>query len=282
MKFSTNYSDIKSVTQTQPHESRSGKYKYYSTENILTALYDKGWYVKSATESNSRVADGFQKHHVTLRHADHINKTLSVDELVPELGITNSHNGSSKLLFDLQVYRCFCDNQCVTNYASVSKNSIRHSGNMGETILDAVYSIVEDTPRMMENIQTFKKLTLSPGERYTFGEMALEETMPQIFKDDRYNIPETVKRLLLPERIQDINNDLFSTYNVVQEHILKGAYFLTENKAIRDSIYFHGDEKLGVRRANATKNRAIKAIDRTRNVNRKLWQLMDNFTELVK
>jgi hypothetical protein len=79
--------------------------------------------------------------------------------------------------------------------------------------------------------------------------------------------PITPDQLLVPRRREDIGNDLWRTFNVTQEAVLKGGL-----SGIRRDA-----EGRRVRRVST---REIKGIDQGTQLNRALWQLGQRMAEL--
>jgi hypothetical protein len=79
--------------------------------------------------------------------------------------------------------------------------------------------------------------------------------------------PITADQLLIPRRREDIGKDLWRTFNVTQENVLKGG--LTAIK-----------RNEGGERVRRVSTRQIKGIDQDTNLNRALWTLAEKLAEL--
>jgi hypothetical protein len=140
--------------------------------------------------------------------------------------------------------------------------SVKHSGSkdLEERVIDATYRIIEETPRIMEQIETWKAISLSPPQQLAFAKAALE-----IRDSPAAILPEA---LLAPRRSEDMpdkegTRDLWRTMNVAQEALVRGGV--------------RGRSTTGRRMT----TRPIKAVDADLRTNRALWRLTDEMSKLV-
>lgn len=101
---------VPSAFSSDKHDSRSERYTYIPTINILDRLRDEGFQPYYATQSRTRDQDkrDFTKHMLRLRRHDQIN-----GKEVPEIILLNSHDGSSSYKMIPGMFRQVCSNGLV-------------------------------------------------------------------------------------------------------------------------------------------------------------------------
>jgi hypothetical protein len=80
--------------------------------------------------------------------------------------------------------------------------------------------------------------------------------------------PITASMLLTPRRRDDAGNNLWETFNRVQENAVKGG------------LRARAERKLGQRFGRMVRTREVKGIDQDVKLNRALWQLAEKMAEL--
>ena len=89
-------------------------YQFIRTSDVLETLMDLGWNTRQMTEVRARKphTKGFQKHLIRLTNPE-LSVGKSVGEEIPELILTNSHNGKNSFSFKLGIYSLVCSNGLV-------------------------------------------------------------------------------------------------------------------------------------------------------------------------
>ena len=105
-----------SVFAEAAHDSRSARYAYIATIEILNGLRREGFEVFDARQARTRLPDRTEhtKHLLRLRHASHTGRALAGDS-VPEILLLNSHDGSSSYQMMGGIFRFICANCRATN-----------------------------------------------------------------------------------------------------------------------------------------------------------------------
>src|SRR3954447_6803222 len=77
----------------QAHASRSGRYQFVSTEQVIIEMSKNGFEVFHASQSKSRVfgMENFTKHMLRFRSTSA--SLINVNDLAPEVVLINSHGG---------------------------------------------------------------------------------------------------------------------------------------------------------------------------------------------
>jgi hypothetical protein len=250
-----------SVFAQDRHESRSNRYTYIPTSQVLQGLMAEGFNVYSVMQGNSRIpgkAD-FTKHMLKLRKQDNV----SADTF--EIILINSHDGTSAYKLISGYYRLVCSNGMVS-YRDDCKLSIPHRGDIVRDVIEGAYTILDTQREIAESVNQLKAIQLLPNEARAFASAALELKYPSEINEETQKVTQTApivaEQLLRPRRYDDKSSDLWTQFNVIQENMIKGGQ--------------QGRSANG-RRAST---RAVKSIDNNVNLNRALWMLADRMAEL--
>lgn len=233
------------------HSSRSERYTYIPTIEVLNGLRAEGFQPFSVCQSKSRIegkAD-FTKHMIRLRRQDQI--------LAPEaneLVICNSHDGTSSYQLLAGIFRFVCANGMITG-DTIEDIRVQHRGNIVDNVIDAAYTIVENFSIANESMGAMKEIQLSRPEQEVFARSALALKYGE-------ESPVSPRQILLPKRIDDGKSDLWTKFNVIQENLMRG-----------------GQRGHGASGRRVT-TRPVQSIDGGVKLNRALWILADEMAKL--
>jgi hypothetical protein len=254
-----------SAMATAPHASRSDRYTYIPTMNIIEGMMREGFQPFKASQSSSRIEgkEAFTKHMIRFRHQT--SAALAVGDSVPEIVLINSHDGTSAYKLVAGVFRLVCSNGLVVAESTTGSIAIHHKGNILENVIEGSYRIVEDSKKALGAIGVWGNLQLTTGEQTAYAEAA--HTMRFADSEGKVTTPITAAQLLRPRRAEDDAADLWHTMNRVQENVIRGG--------------LHGVQRdPGGRRLRAVTTREVKGIDQDVKLNRALWQLAERMAEL--
>jgi len=272
-----NYEDVKSIMAMESHGKLTDKYSFVPTVRVIEMLEANGWIVSNAREQRSKVYDGFQKHMVRFRKEADVSRRLEIDEIIPEIILTNAHNGSARFILMSGFERCWCLNQCTVSEGTIESHKITHVGYTDAKVVKAIDSIVGQTPKVISSIARFKDTPLSNEQRWMFADMALNLMFDET-KWSKYNKDATINRLTKPQRVQDEDVNLWNVFNIIQERFMKGGRYLVTN----DEMELCARYQWNVDYANTESVRPVKSIDRSIEVNRKLWELAVSVEDNIK
>lgn len=244
-----------SIFAEQPHESRSNKYTYIPTIDVLNGLRREGFQPFMVAQSRSRIEgkSEYTKHMIRLRHAGDI-AGAEANEIV----LINSHDGTSSYQMMAGVFRFVCQNGMVTGDI-IEDVRVPHRGNIVHNVIDAAYSIVDGFEEVGQSVEGMKSTLLLPEESAVFAEAALA-----LKYDNPDDAPISARQLLTPRRYDDKKDDLWTGFNRVQENIISGG--------------LKGRTANGSR----TTTRAVQSIDNNIKLNKALWILADKMAELKR
>jgi hypothetical protein len=244
-------------------ETTTARYNFVPTIQLVDLLADQGWYPTRVQEQKVRNHDrsGYQKHLIRFRSVNGINKVFGVDDLIPELCLTTSHDGTAAFVFCAGIFRLVCMNGLVVAMGGLEFR-VKHFGYDPETIINGCLAIKEGFPMVADKVNEMKAIQLSRPEQVAFAEAASVLRWDDKDREGVYRPPVMPERLISPARSEDQSADLFTTYNVIQERLLKGG---------------QSGRTATNRRM---KSRPIKGISEDVKLNKALWVLTEKLAEL--
>ena len=204
-----------STGATHPHEEVSGKYTFIPTIEVVDILRKDGWIPTRVTEAGFRNSDnnGFQKHLIRFQHSDLMLKTEEAIEAV----LINSHNRSCSYKLMTGVYRFVCMNGMVVG-DTFNSIAIKHINFEAKDVIEASHKVLETAPVVTRSIEEMKATRMHESEKEAYAQSVL-----QLVYDEPESAPIGTRQLLSPRRKQDREPDLWTTFNIVQENIIKGG-----------------------------------------------------------
>jgi hypothetical protein len=249
-----------SVFAAEAHDSRSSRYAYIPTSDILTGLRAQGFEVFSAAQARCRSEErrDHTKHLLRLRHVGEAGKVMKLNDSQTEICLLNSHDGSSSYQMFAGVFRLVCLNGMMVCDSTVGAVKVPHTGKVQDRVIEGAYEILDGCTRIVESQETMRALTLDRAEADLFAKAAITIR----YDDGAQHAPIEAEQLLRARRSADDTPDLWATFNRVQENMIKG----------------------GLRGRNAsnrpTTTREIQGIDQNVKVNKALWQLAEGMAAL--
>jgi hypothetical protein len=265
---------VPSAFATQPHESRSHRYAYIPTSEVIAGLMAQGFQPFKAVQSRSRIEGKteFTKHMIRFRHADAI--TAQVGGNIPEVVMVNSHDGTSAYKLFAGIFRMICTNGMVICERNMGELTIPHKGNVINQVIEGSFQIIDDSRKALHTIDRWSNLRLTAGEQNVFAEAA--HSLRFADADGVVDTPITASQLLTPRRSEDRDMagswsrpapDLYRTLNVVQENAIKGGLSAPRPRTADSPTRM-------------VTTREVRGIDQDVRLNRALWQLAERMAEL--
>jgi hypothetical protein len=247
-----------SIFAAAKHASRSERYTYIPTIDVLRGLAREGFEPFMVAQGFSRIEGKteYTKHMIRLRHGRQGTVLPEANEII----LINSHDGASSYQMLAGVFRFVCCNGLVVGQIA---NDIRipHKGNIQHEVIDGAFRVLDDFRSVDDSVQAMKALPLQPEEQEAFATAALA-----LRYDDRTEgqppAPITASQLNEPRRDEDTGVSLWSTFQRVQENALRGG--------------LQGRTVQGRR----MRTREVASIDRGVGLNRALWVLAEEMRRL--
>ncbi|MEH0194602.1 DUF932 domain-containing protein [Caulobacter sp. CCNWLY153] len=264
-----------SVVASEPHESRSDRYAFIPTRDVLAGLMSEGFAPFEVRQGGSKDADkrAKTKHMIRMRHASAGAVEIARgDRIAPEIIILNSHDGSSSYQLTAGAFRFVCTNGLIAGDA-FEHMKVAHKGDVMGEVIDAAFRVVQDFPRLVDGAQEMAGVQLSQGERLAFARAAamLRWEPEKIDGEERQTAPIPAEQLLRIRRDADAPGDLWRTMNRVQESLIGGGQTYSQP-------WTPGPGRQ--RRPTQRRVREVKGIDQNRQINRALWTLAEEMTRL--
>ncbi|WP_378952129.1 DUF932 domain-containing protein [Mesorhizobium sp. ANAO-SY3R2] len=254
-----------SIFATTAHESRSERFMPIPTIDVLRGLMAEGFMPVGAKQSRTRIegkAD-FTKHLIRLRRMDNVN-AYSVGDTVCEILLKNANDGTSAYDLMAGLFRIRCLNSMVAQTATLDSVKVRHSGDVGAKVIEGTYRVLGEAEKTLAAPQDWGTVKLDRDERAAFAEAAHLIRFGDA--EGETNTPIQPTQLLIPRRFDDRGEDLWTTYNVAQENIIRGG--------------LHGVTRDANNRRRRVSTRAVNGIDQDIKLNKALWVLTEKMAQL--
>lgn len=270
---------VPSAFATRPWAEVSDSYTFIPTVSIIDTLRTEGFIPVRAEQSKTRIPgkSEFTKHIIRFQRAQDLELMVDAQRRNPghyfyerngqvapevtEIVLTNSHDRTGGFHLDAGLFRLACSNGLIVKTASLDSINVRHTGNIRDNVIDGCIRIIEDTPKILGQVELMKGIKLDQQEQTVFANAAMQLRYPA---DDKGNStsPILTASLLRPRRNADTGTDVFTTMNVVQENFMKGG--------------LRGRGTTGKR----TSTRAINSVNEDLRLNKALWMLAEQMAAL--
>jgi len=245
---------VPSIFAEEKHHSRSSRYTYVPTSELLAGLEKEGFQPFFACQAKVREGNEdraeFAKHMIRFRHASSIT-AREANEII----LVNSHDGSTSYQMMAGTFRFVCQNGLICGDL-VEDIRVRHSGNIVDNVIEGAYTILDQFGEVESSKEGMKSLVLKPEEKDIFARAALT------LKYDG-EAPIASSALLTPHRREDRDDpSLWATFNTVQENLIRGGQMgrIVNNRR--------------------TRTRAVNGIGQNVQLNRAIWTLAEEMKKL--
>ncbi len=248
-------SRIPSAFAEEAHESRSARYTFIPTAEVIEGLGREGFFPFAAMQQRTRDESkrDYTRHLIRFRHPGLVAR--QVGDVIPEVVLLNSHDGTSSYRLMAGLFRLVCTNGLVVSESTCADVSVRHSGNVVHEVIEGAFQVLDGTKNAIETSQAFRAIDLQPAEQDAFGEAAAELRWGD-------EAPVEGRAVVQARRWGDSDNSLWTTFNRAQENIIRG----------------------GVRGRNANggrmTTREVSGVSENVRLNRALWLLTERMAEL--
>lgn len=242
---------VPSIFSQTKHDSRSERYTYIPTITLLDNLKREGFQPFFACQTRVRDLSKREhtKHMLRLRREGQI-----TGNQVPEIILLNSHDGSSSYQMLPGIFRAVCQNGLICG-ETFGEVRVPHKGDVVERVIEGAYEVLGIFGSVEEKREEMQQLMLPPPAQQALAKAALT------YRFGNEHQPVTESQILSPRRWQDESPDLWTTYQRIQENLIKG----------------------GLRGRNAQgrnqQTRAVRGIDGDVKLNRALWVMAETMLE---
>lgn len=197
------------------HERLSDAYTFISTERVLNALAEAGFLPVEARQVVRARSPLHARHLIRFRRRT---EPVRLRDSIPELLLGNAHDGTSAYQLRAGLFRVVCTNGLVVSMGVFPVWRVTHRGDVVDDVVKAAVRISDRFETLASAVERMERTPLDDRQRFDFAAQALALRFP----DDRHAALDPAA-LLVPRRLQDVGHDLWSTLNVVQEHVLRGG-----------------------------------------------------------
>lgn len=244
-----------SIFAAQAHASRSDKYTYLPTIEILDGLQKEGFQPFFVAQSRTRQEDRreFTKHMLRLRHESSINSAEA-----REVILINSHDGTSSYQMTAGVLRFVCMNGLIVG-DNIESIKVPHKGNVKDLVIEGAFEVMRSFETVDTSMAEMKETTLTPAMAEAYAEAALTLR----YDTEEKAAPVTPAQVLQPRRREDQDTSVWGTFNRVQENLVRGGLSAASSNGRR------------------SRTRAVQGIQENVRLNRALWTLSTRMAELM-
>jgi hypothetical protein len=248
---------FESIQQTTRHPTKTSEaYRFLSTRAALDSFADLGWFPATVQEAGVRKTEnrGFQKHLVRLRSPEFDLREIAVGEALPEIVIQNAHNGDSALHVYAGIFEKVCHNGLMVQQSG-DRVRLTHLGFAPWMVESAVKHLSGVLPGAFAQRERWRVLTLKEDERLALADAAL------VLRFRSYAVE--AEDLLRPRRREQADRSLWSVFNTIQEHIIRGG--------------------VPQRRQDGSRflSRPVRSVEEEVRLNLRLWQLAASLEKAI-
>jgi hypothetical protein len=247
-----------SIFATGKHASRSERYAYIPTIDVLRGLRKEGLEPFMLAQSKSRVEgkSEYTKHMIRMRHAAQVDARPEANEII----LINSHDGASSYQMLAGVFRFVCCNGLVCGTVA---NDIRipHKGNVQDDVIEGAFRVLDDFQAVDASPDGMKALMLEECEELAFATAALALRYGER-SEGQPPAPIKAAQLVEARRLEDTGHSLWTVFQRIQENVMRGGQpgRSTQGRRVR--------------------SREVASIDRGVSLNRALWVLAEEMRTL--
>ena len=194
------------------HISRSQRYTYIPTIDVLHGLQREGFEPFMVAQGNSRIEgkSDYTKHMIRLRHSRQVTAKPEANEII----LINSHDGASSYQLMGGRFRFICCNGLVIGDVA---NDIRvqHKGNISDDVIDGAFRVLDGFEEVDAAADAMKAIDLNPEEERAFARAALTLRYGER-TEGQPPAPIGTEQLLQVRRPEDQGNSLWMAFQRVQ------------------------------------------------------------------
>jgi Domain of unknown function (DUF932) len=234
----------------------------------MRTLMDEGFELTEARQGRTRDEGrrGFARHMLRFRKTGDVAERR-IGDVSFEVLLRGSHDGSSSWDFMAGLFRLICLNGMVASEGTVASVHVKHVGDRKrilDNVVEGAFQVVNQSDKVLEAPRKWSGIELSQDERLALAESARVVRFGD--SEGHVDTPIQARQLLIPRRPADQGNDLWKTFNVLQENAVRGGLSAMGRDA-------HN-------RPHRVTSREVRGIDQDVKLNRALWLLAENMAQL--
>jgi len=233
-----------------PADTVSDRYSFINTRSVIDRLADRGWFPVRASQS-TKVHDLLHTtHNITFRKSD---ERIKVGDVSPEISVTNNHAAFKRAIMRAGFYRWACTNGLVVAVPGLpdARFSVIH---IDDAAFDFDLSFETALSQMEAATAQIEKWIHTPMNFIERNDFAAKAILLRNHEDTIWSKHFDAHEFLTIRRPADMQNNLWTIFNVVQENIIKGGVM-----------------------GNARKTRPITQVSEVQRINEGLWELATQY-----
>jgi len=236
------------IFTTSPSPKMSNRYSFVPTVDIMENFINNGWELSTVRQNGKGI---YGVHELRFRNGE----LPKVGDTLFEAIIKNSHNGLTTLNVSAGLHRLVCSNGLTVPTSTAEQFNVRHMGFDSDEVKRLTESFAKKLPVIQNSVDKMMDRIMTEGEKIQFAKSA------SIIKWGMGEVPVSLnlETLITPNRIEDNGDDLWTTFNVVQEKFVRGGVEYRTNSGRTTSL------------------RGFKNIMSVNGMNTKLWELAETF-----
>lgn len=223
--MTTTIENFQAVMATKAHPKMSEKYSFVDTAKIVSYFETEGWSVRRVAQTRARNIDeqSYTAHEVRMN----LQSFSNVGDTLPELILTNSHNGKTPLKFQMGLFRLVCTNGLTVPMPEFNETyKIRHMG------IDQ-----EGVKVLTEQISTFLPLVGERVKRMQETEISKEATIEFLRESTKLRYPRQNYEFDYAEMVESLRdedeNTVWGAFNLAQEKLVNGLFNIKNGERTR-------------------------------------------------
>ena len=248
-----------SVLAQDKHSSRSERYAYISTFDLMQGLAKEGFHPHSVMQAGSK-DDGkraFTKHLIRFRSETTVR---NVNGSTYEVCLLNSHDGTTSEKMFGGFFRFACKNGSIFFDGAATEVRVPHTGNVMHKVIEGAYTVLGQAQLAVDHVENFPCLQLTHNDQMAFATAARALRF-----DDEHTV--RAEQLLQARRVDDRPNDLWTCFNRVQENVIRGGLYYTQTNAETNRITHRNTQP-------------VRSVDGDVKLNRALWVLAEEMAKI--
>jgi hypothetical protein len=258
-----------SIFAQEAHDSRSDRYTYIPTIDVVRAMVREGFQPVDARQSRTRDVSKreFTKHLIRFRQPD--SQMFAVGDTSAEIVLLNSHDGSSSYQIMSGLFRLACLNGLVVADSTIDNVRVHHKGDIVSKVIEGSFTVLGQAQKALAAPADWSAINTSQEERQALADAARVLR----FGDSEGNVdtPIEARQLLIPRRVDDKKSDLWTTFNVIQENVIRGGLSARGPRTV--------DNRGRTVRGRMVSTRQVNGIDQDVRLNKALWTLGEAFAK---
>ena len=221
--MTTAIENFKAVMATKAHPKMSEKYSFVDTAKIVSYFETEGWSVRRVAQTRARNIDeqSYTAHEVRMN----LQSFSNVGDTLPELILTNSHNGKTPLKFQMGLFRLVCTNGLTVPMPEFNETyKIRHMGINREDVKILTEQVSTFLPLVGERVKRMQETEIREVDAIEFLRNSAKLRFPT------QEVQLDYSEMLEPLRDEDKNPTVWNVFNIAQEKFIKGEFTVTKNE----------------------------------------------------